>query len=383
MGPVAHSALNAMWRSAGGRLQILSLFMITTLLLFSAGIRNSLSGSVYSADDRVLVVGNRVSPIIPISSRVADQIRSAIGPNSLVSGVSFSNGVLSGTKTPVPTIFASHDFVAVNPDLLVSSADLDRWRSDRASALVGATLAKSAGLVVGDQIPVEYRSYLSPLIGRSGLHVAGIYRIKEDRYGAVGLVVHETMRTEDGRKPPNYAAILVNVKGHGETGQVAQKIDLMTQRLGNPTRTALRSEYAQLFNRRSREFITFLKISMLSALVTAVIVTIAVTALIIRTLRDHWFVFHVIGFKMQDVYTKTAFMFSGILAASVFLSAACIAVLLVALQPLVRTLFPFFTITRSDYLSVIGCGSVICFCIAIISVAACAVALARTERREA
>jgi len=239
--------------------------LIVSLFMVLQGVGKAQQGDVFSKDDRMLVVSNKMAPRYPLPVRYADQINNSEIPGlERAVAINFVPATMNGPRKRIAAMAANPgDLLHTNTDLVVLGGAAQRWIDDRNGVLVGRDFATREGLVVGDVVAVT-----SPLFREVGgidtikLKIQGLYSVKGDAYPAVGVLMHDKLIRPQGQTMVSQgaSAILVLLKDRSNAAAVSQSIDDKFKASSMSTRTTLREQFVENFNSQGAGISTLLRL---------------------------------------------------------------------------------------------------------------------------
>jgi len=224
---------------------------MVALILALNGIDQSNKGSIFTDDDKILVVTNATAPRYPIPVRYINDIKSAQLGVEGVAGINFVPATYGGEKKDVPVLASNpEDMIATNSDIVVDNAFAKQWFDDADSVLVGRDLANRFNIRVGDSMSISSKMFtMSGLPRDMSLRVRGIYDIKDDLYPSYGILIHDKLIRPYGQKSAATGAssILVRLSNRNDAAIVSHAIDELFKDRAVSTRSFLREQYVESF----------------------------------------------------------------------------------------------------------------------------------------
>jgi putative ABC transport system permease protein len=204
--------------------------------------------SVEATATNRLIVRQAVSFIFPLPYSYRDQIAKIPG----IETVSFANW-FQGTYIDKNNFFARmaidpETFFDVYPELLLSPKELETFKQERNSCIVGSSIAKQFGFKIGDVIPIEGDIYP----GKWGFVVRGIYQPRDKSTDATQMLFHWNYLNERLKQDmPGRAGwvgwYVVKIKDPAQTASIAEQIDAMYLNSPSATKTETEREFTQNF----------------------------------------------------------------------------------------------------------------------------------------
>lgn len=227
--------------------------LIVSLFMVLNGIGKAQSGDLFAADDRILIVSNKVAPRYPLPVRYVDRINQAKLPGvERAVAINFVPATMNGERKRIAAMAADPaDLLRTNTDLVVLGGMGQSWIDDRNSVLVGRDFAEREGLRIGDTVAVS-----SPVLRVAGgegtlkLRVRGLYSVRNDAYPAMGVLMHDKLIRPDGQLTvaQGASAILVLLRDRGDAAATSREIDALHKNAPVGTRTTLREQFVETFN---------------------------------------------------------------------------------------------------------------------------------------
>jgi putative ABC transport system permease protein len=204
--------------------------------------------SIESTSANRLITRQAVSFIFPLPYSYRDQIARIQG----VETVSFANwfqGVYKDKKNFFARMAVDPEtFFDIYPELLISPKELDTFKQERNSCVVGADIAKQYGFKIGDVIPIEGDIYP----GKWEFVVRGIYQPRDKYTDATQMVFHWTYLDERIKQEmPTRAGVVgwyvVKIKNPDQSAVISDQIDALFKNSPNATKTETERMFAQNF----------------------------------------------------------------------------------------------------------------------------------------
>ncbi|WP_338844664.1 ABC transporter permease [Massilia sp. W12] len=340
--------------------------LIVSLFMVLQGVGKAQQGDVFSKDDRILVVSNKIAPRYPLPVRYAYEInlRELPGVERAVA-VNFVPATMNGPRKQIAVMAANpSDILRTNTDLVVLGGAAQRWIDDTNGLLVGRDFATREGLMIGDVISIT-----SPSFREAGgvdtikLKIQGLYAVKNDAYPAVGVLLHDKLIRPNGQTTTaqGASAILVLLKDRSNAIEVAQIIDDRYKASPMSTRTTLREQFVDSYNSQGAGIRTLLRLYGLGGIAAGGMLLLAFCYFNAYRLEQELRRFEEMGFNRFGVIMRaaTAMMFP-ILAGAAF--GVVLTLLVSALFKVsIQKAFPYFAATWETGLPLLPAVAAITF----------------------
>jgi putative ABC transport system permease protein len=218
-------------------------FIRTVVTAWSAGVEASAANR--------MITRHNVSFVFPLPLSYRDQIGQVPGVD-LVSFAIWFNGSYKDPndwKNFFPRLGVDADtYFDLYPEYLVAPQELETFKRERNSCIVGAKLAQEQNLKVGDILPIEGDIYP----GRWEFVIRGIYRGKDPSADETQMFFHwkyvdeRLAQTQPGRTGL-VGWYIMRVQNPDQMPQVAQAVDARFLNSRAPTKTETEKEFQQSF----------------------------------------------------------------------------------------------------------------------------------------
>ena len=195
-----------------------------------------------------LITRQAVSFIFPLPFSYRDQIAKVPG----VETVSFANW-FGGTYIDKNKFFArmgvdQETFFDVYPEFILDAKELETFKRERNSCVVGIDIAKQYGFKIGDVIPIDGDIYP----GRWEFVVRGIYKPRDKSTDATQLLFHwsyidERMKAEMPARAGNIGWYIIKIKDPAQAGVISDQVDALFKNSSNATKTETERVFTQNF----------------------------------------------------------------------------------------------------------------------------------------
>lgn len=250
-----------------------------------------------TAADR-LVTRQAVSFIFPLPYAYKDKIASVDG----VKEVSFANW-FQGTYIDKNQFFSrmavdAETIFNVFPEYLIAPKELDDFKKERNSCVVGSETAKKYNLKVGDVMTIDGDIYP----GKWDFVIRGIYRPRDKVTDATQMFFHwdyldERMREESPGRAGEVGWYIVKIKDPEKSAAVSSKIDALFANSMAETKTETERAFAQGFLSSTSAIITAM--DFMSFVIVGIIMLVLGNTMIMsaRERTREYAVFKTLGFS--------------------------------------------------------------------------------------
>jgi putative ABC transport system permease protein len=204
--------------------------------------------SIDAAAVNRLITRQSVSFIFPLPYSYRAKIEKISG----VESVSFANwfqGVYIDKKNFFSRMAVDPEtYFKVYSEFLISPQELDVFKQQRNSCIVGSGIAKQFGFKIGDVIPLEGDIYP----GRWEFVVCGIYQPREKATDVTQMVFHwayldERMRQEMPNRAGQVGWYIVKIKDASQAAAISEEIDALFKNSPDATKTETERAFTQNF----------------------------------------------------------------------------------------------------------------------------------------
>jgi putative ABC transport system permease protein len=195
-----------------------------------------------------LITRQAISYIFPLPLSYREQISKIPG----VETVTFANW-FGGTYIDKNKFFARmavdpETFLDVYPEFLVDSKELETFKRERNSCVVGADIAKQYGFKIGDIIPIDGDIYP----GKWEFVVRGIYKPRDQSTDATQMVFHwaaidERMKQEMPGRAGQVGWYIIKIKDPAQAASISEQVDALFKNSPNATKTETERAFTQSF----------------------------------------------------------------------------------------------------------------------------------------
>jgi putative ABC transport system permease protein len=204
--------------------------------------------SVNAAAVNRLIVRQSVSFIFPLPYSYKAKIEKIPG----VESISFANwfqGVYKDKKNFFTRIAVDPEtYFKVYSEFLISPQELETFKQQRNSCIVGAGIAKQFGFKIGGIIPLDGDIYP----GHWEFIVRGIYQPREKATDGTQMVFHwayldERMRQDMPRRAGQVGWYIVKIKDESQAAVISEEIDALFKNSPDATKTETERAFTQNF----------------------------------------------------------------------------------------------------------------------------------------
>jgi putative ABC transport system permease protein len=204
--------------------------------------------SVNAAAMNRLITRQAVSFIFPLPYSYRAKIEKISG----IESVSFANW-FQGVYVDKNKFFARmavdpETFFNVYSEYLISPKELEVFKQERNSCIVGSEIAKQYGFKIGDVIPIEGDIYP----GKWEFVVRGIYRPREKSTDATQMLFHwayldERMKQDMPSRAGAVGWYIVKIKDPSQAAAISEEIDALFKNSPDATKTETERAFTQNF----------------------------------------------------------------------------------------------------------------------------------------
>ncbi len=155
----------------------------------------------------------------------------------------------------------ANTYFDVTPEFLISPKELDTFKKERNSCIIGADIAKQYKLKVGDQMSLEGDIYP----GNWDFVIVGIYQPKNKNTDATQMLFHwdyvnERMKVEMPGRENEVGWYIIQVSDPSKSAQVSSQVDALFKNSPNETKTETERAFTQGFVSASGAIITSMNV---------------------------------------------------------------------------------------------------------------------------
>ncbi len=255
------------------------------------------AGVESSSVDR-LVTRDAVSFIFPLPYSYLDKISQIPG----VDDVSYANW-FGGTYIDKNNFFSrlavdADNYFDVYPEFLLSKKELENFKKERNSCVIGKDIAKQYNLKIGDVMSLD--GDIFP--GRWDFVIRGIYQPKYKSTDATQMLfqwdyLNERMKQESPGRANDIGWFIEKIKNPDDASVVSDKIDALFKNSSAETKTETERAFQQGFIASSSAIITSMNV--MSFVIVGIILLVLANTMIMsaRERTKEYAVFKAIGFN--------------------------------------------------------------------------------------
>ena len=216
---------------------------------------------VDAASANRLITRQAVSFIFPLPLSYKTNIEKVPG----VTEVSYANwfgGVYKDKNQFFSRIAVDHEtYFDITPEFLITPKELDTFKKERNSCVIGADIAKQYNLKVGSQMTLDGDIYP----GTWEFNVVGVYYPKFKNTDATQMLFHwdyvnERMKVEMPGRENQVGWYVVQVGNPSKSAQISSQIDALFKNSSNETKTETERAFTQGFISASGAIITAMNV---------------------------------------------------------------------------------------------------------------------------
>lgn len=218
------------------------------------------AGVEASAADR-LITRQAVSFIFPLPYSYRDKIAQIPGVEK-VSFMAWFSGVYKDKNQFFARLASDAETIFdVYPEFLVTPQELENFKKERNSCIVGADIAKQYGFKIGDVIPIEGDIYP----GRWEFVVKGIYKPKNKTTDGTQMIFHwqyidERLKTEAPARAGEVGWYIVKIADPSQSANISSQIDALFKNSSAETKTETERAFQQGFMASVSSIITAMNV---------------------------------------------------------------------------------------------------------------------------
>ena len=255
------------------------------------------AGVESSSVDR-LVARDAVSFIFPLPYSYLDKISQIPG----VEDVSYANW-FGGTYIDKNNFFSrlavdADNYFDVYPEFLLSKKELDDFKKERNSCVIGKDIATQYHLKVGDAMTLD--GDIFP--GKWDFVIRGIYQPKYKSTDATQMLFHwdylnERMKKESPGRANQIGWFIIKIKNSDQSSIISDKVDALFKNSSAETKTETERAFQQGFIASSSAIITSMNV--MSFVIVGIIMLVLANTMIMsaRERTKEYAVFKALGFN--------------------------------------------------------------------------------------
>ena len=225
----------------------------TVVTAWSAGVEGS-------ALNR-LITRQAVSFIFPLPYTYRDKIASVPGVDEVTYAKWFQGVYIDKDQFFARLAVDAETFFDVYPEYLISNNELETFKRERNSCIIGSSIAKQYNLKIGDAMNIDGDIYP----GQWEFIVRGIYQPRDKTTDATQMVFHwdyldERLRQEAPGRAGNLGWFIVKISDSDKSASVASQIDALFKNSRAETKTETERAFQQGFLSATGAIITAMDI---------------------------------------------------------------------------------------------------------------------------
>ncbi len=225
----------------------------TVVTAWSAGVEGS-------ALNR-LITRQAVSFIFPLPYTYRDKIASVPGVDEVTYATWFQGVYIDKDQFFARLAVDAETFFDVYPEYLISNNELETFKRERNSCIIGSSIAKQYNLKIGDAMNIDGDIYP----GQWEFIVRGIYQPRDKTTDATQMVFHwdyldERLRQEAPGRAGNLGWFIVKISDSDKSASVASQIDALFKNSRAETKTETERAFQQGFLSATGAIITAMDI---------------------------------------------------------------------------------------------------------------------------
>jgi putative ABC transport system permease protein len=206
------------------------------------------SAGVDAASANRLITRQAVSFIFPLPLSYKEKIEKVPGVN-YASYANWFGGVYKDKNQFFSRMAVDHEtYFELMPEFSITPQELNTFKKERNSCVVGSDIAKQYNLKVGDPMTLEGDIYP----GRWDFIIRGIYYPKYKNTDATQMLFHwdyinERMKTEMPGRENEVGWYIIQVADPSKSAQISNQVDALFKNSSNETKTETERAFTQGF----------------------------------------------------------------------------------------------------------------------------------------
>ncbi|MBX7153970.1 MAG: FtsX-like permease family protein [Candidatus Kapaibacterium sp.] len=275
---------------------------VITFTVFRTAITSWNAGVDAAAADR-LVTRQAVSFIFPLPISYKDRIEKINGVQKVMPCLWFQGKHWDETNFFARIAVVPESVREMFPEYIVSDAELEAFKKERTSCLIGVKTAKRYNLKLGDVIPIEGDIYP----GTWQFTVRGIYQPREEVTDATQMFIHydyvdERVKQDDPSRAGGVGWYSVKIKDISKSAEISQQIDALFANSSSETKTETEKAFNQGFLSAFSAVITVIDVASLFVIVIIMFVLGNTMVMSSRERTREYAVLKTLGFKGWYLY---------------------------------------------------------------------------------
>lgn len=245
-----------------------------------------------------LVTRQAVSFIFPLPFTYRDKILQIPGVSQVTFATWFQGVYIDKNQFFARFSCDAETMFEVYPEFLLSKNELETFKREQNSCVVGEDIAKQYKLKIGDVMPIEGDIYP----GKWEFVIRGIYKPRDKTTDATQMMFHwnyvnERMKKESPERAGNVGWYIVKIKDPSKAGIISKQIDDLFKNSNAETKTESERAFAQSFLASTSAIITAMNI--LSFVIIGIILLVLGNTMIMsaRERTREYAVMKTIGFS--------------------------------------------------------------------------------------
>jgi len=245
-----------------------------------------------------LVTRQAVSFIFPLPYTYRDKIKQVPGVSEVTFSIWFQGVYIDKNQFFARFACDAETMFDVYPEFLLTKNELETFKREQNSCVIGEDIAKQYKLKIGDVMPIEGDIYP----GKWEFVVRGIYKPRDKTTDATQMLFHwnyvnERMKKESPERAGDVGWYIVKIKDPSKSGIISKQIDDLFKNSNAETKTESERAFAQSFLASTSAIITAMNI--LSFVIIGIILLVLGNTMIMsaRERTREYAVMKTIGFS--------------------------------------------------------------------------------------
>lgn len=257
--------------------------------------------SVDAASANRLITRQAISFIYPLPNAHKDKILSVPGVTN-ISGANWFGGVYKNKDNFFARMAVDDNYFELFPEFIISKNELDDYKKNRNSCIIGSQIANQYKIKVGDQMVLEGDIYP----GRWEFEVKGIYKPRDKNTDATQMLFHSTylnerMLVESPTRANETGWYIIKVDDPKNSANISAKIDAQFKNSIAETKTETEKAFTQGFVSASGAIISAMNI-MSFAIIGIIMLVLANTMIMAARERTREYaVLKTLGFSAKHL----------------------------------------------------------------------------------
>ncbi|MDD8018299.1 MAG: ABC transporter permease, partial [Bacteroidota bacterium] len=214
------------------------------------------AGVEASAVDR-LVTRQAISFIFPLPYAYRDKIQNIEGVKNVTWANWFGGVYIDKTQFFARYAVDADTYFDVYPEFVLSKEELETFKKEQNSCVIGSDIAKKYNLKLGDVMPLEGDIYP----GQWQFVVRGIYKPRDKTVDATGMAFHwkyldERMHVDMPGREGNVGWYVIKIKDQNQSAVISDKVDALFKNSRAETKTETERAFQQGFVASSSAILT-------------------------------------------------------------------------------------------------------------------------------